>query len=135
MAKLRIFAACVILGFSALAFAHFWRGKTLSPEEVAARWGRAPLNLESFRKGPAAARASMAHSILLMQKQLKGKFVLDLRKEFGEPDGFYFSDVFPAYLIQEGKTRQDETWQIVFLLDRARKLDKIIVHKNCCDPE
>ncbi len=67
------------------------------------------------------------------QKKFHGRFVTDIRNDFGTPDGFYFSDVFPAYLIQRAETRDQEAWQIVFLLDSDRKVKKVILHKNCCD--
>jgi len=101
--------------------------------EVEKRWGHATLNIDKFREGDAAARAAMTFDLLRRQKEFKGKYVVDIRKEFGDPNGFYFTDVFPAYLIQEGRNREEESWQIVFLLDKERKAEKIIVHKNCCD--
>ena len=48
-------------------------------------------------------------------------------------EDFYFSDVFPAYMIQRSQEDRDEAWQIVFLLNNERKVEDIIVHKNCCD--
>lgn len=128
----KIILSLVLISCSVLAVGHFWRGRTMSLKEVGDRWGKADLNIEKFREGDSAARSTMAYSILKKKKEFKGKFVLELRKELGDPNGFYFSDVFPAYFIQEGKTRQDETWQIVFLLDQSRHVEDIIVHKNCC---
>lgn len=121
------------IALTVFAADHFWNGKTMSMEEVGKRWGKAELNIEAFNKGDERIRASMAYSLLAKQAQYKGKFVLDIRKEFGSPDGFYFSDVFPAYLIQRAQSKADEAWQIVFLLDKDRKVKKIIVHKNCCE--
>lgn len=72
----------------------------------------------------------MAYSILRNEKKYIGKSVIDIHKEFGQPDGFYFSDIIPAYLIQIAKTKNEEAWQIVFLLDHNRKVTKVIVHKN-----
>jgi len=91
------------------------------------------LNTNKFKTGDEKVRASMAYSILKNQKALRGKFVVDLRNDFGRPDGFYFSDVFPAYMIQRGHGDQDESWQLVFLPNKERKVEDIIVHKNCCD--
>jgi hypothetical protein len=121
------------LALTAFAADHFWRGKTLSADEVGKRWGKTELNIEKFQKGDEKVRAAMAYSLLKNQGQYKGKFVLDIRKDFGSPDGFYFSDVFPAYLIQRAHSQNEEAWQIVFLLDKDRKVQKVIVHKNCCD--
>lgn len=51
----------------------------------------------------------------------------------GDHDGYYFSDMFPAYMIHRGKTREEKSWQIVFLLDRKQRVSEVVVHKNCCD--
>lgn len=58
---------------------------------------------------------------------------MEIRNLFGTTDGFYFTDVYPTYLIQVGENHSEETWQIVFLLSRDRTVDSIIIHKNCCD--
>jgi hypothetical protein len=118
---------------SAIAFAHFWRGATLSASEVGKRWGQTAIDSAKFKAGDEKIRASMAYSILKNPKLFKGKLVTDIRKELGDPDGFYFTDIFPAYMISRAKTDQEDSWQIVFLLNKDRKVDKVIVHKNCCD--
>ena len=128
-----IFLSLTLAVCSAFAMKHFWRGATLSEAEVAKRWGTSELNTNKFKTGDEKVRASMAYSILKNQKALRGKFVVDLRNDFGRPDGFYFSDVFPAYMIQRGQGDQDESWQLVFLPNKERKVEDIIVHKNCCD--
>lgn len=133
--RIKTFAILIVaLGLTVFAATdHFWGGKTLPLEEIGKRWGKIELDTETFRNGNERMRASMAYSLVKNQKQFKDKFVLDIRKEFGSPDGFYFSDTFPAYLIQTAKSKNEEAWQIVFLLDKDRKVQKIIVHKNCCN--
>ncbi len=126
----------VFLGFSwgLLGTAkHFWRGETLSQSKVEARWGTAEFDSEAFKKAEISDRAKMAANLLRNQKSFVGKKRSEIRKELGSFDGFYFSDMFPTYIIQRGKNHQEETWQIVFLLDRKENVSEIIVHKNCCD--
>lgn len=59
--------------------------------------------------------------------------VLEVRQHLGAPDGLYFSDVFPAYMIHRGRGATEDSWQIVFLLTNDRRVEDIVVHKNCCD--
>ena len=65
----------------------------------------------------------MAYSILT-SKDLIGKSYDDIRNIFGPNDGFFITDTVPAYIIQEGKTHQEDTWQIVFLMDKTSKVKK-----------
>lgn len=119
--------------FSLLADHPIWRGKTLSAEETAKRWGKTELDIERFKNGDEKIRASMAYSLLQNKPKFTEKFVTEIRALFGNPDGFYFKDVFPAYIIQTAKTHEQETWQIVFVLNSQRHVKDIIVHKNCCN--
>lgn len=127
-----IFVVCVILSCVSYVLAkHFWRGEILSANVVANRWGTETLNIDKFRDGDEKVRAKMAYSLLQKQKEFYGVFVTDIRNRFGAPDGFYFSDTFPAYMIQ--RSESEGSWQIVFLLNKERKVTEVIVHKNCCD--
>lgn len=122
-----------VLFATALSAKHFWRGAVLSPSKVSEKWGQTSFGSKSFKEGDEKVRASMAYSILKNKKDFIGKSVADIREQFGTADGFYFADVFPAYMIQRGKSSSEESWQIVFLLDKERRVDDVIVHKNCCD--
>lgn len=111
---------------------HFWGGKTIPTSEVKKKWGDLQFDEESFQKGDASLRAKMAHSLLKNPKKYLGKSGLEIQKHLGPHDGFYYKDVFPAYIIQIGKTKNEESWQIVFELDSKRNVVDIFVHKNCC---
>ena len=78
----------------------FERGETLSSEKVKLRWGTIA-DYKAFKSSDDAAQAKMAYSIMT-DKSLIGK---SIKEVFGKPDGFYFLDRFPAYIIQEGKTK------------------------------
>lgn len=108
------------------------KGETLSPQKTKARWGQQTVDFEKFKTSSIDARAPMAFNIM-NDKKLIGKSVEDIRNLLGSPDGFYFIDSYPAYLIQEGKGPNDETWQLVFLLNAKYQVRQIIVHKNCCE--
>lgn len=121
-----------ILVFISLYAGSFWRGTTLSPKEVKAKWGDLPYNSTQFKEGSALIKSKMAYRILT-DKSLLGKPVKYIRETFGSPDGFYFIDIYPAYIIQEGQKAGEDTWQIVFMLNNQYRVRDIILHKNCCD--
>ncbi len=123
----------VLFSMSTQAALPLWRGTTLPLREIEKRWGKIESTAHQFKTGDPKTRASMAASLLKRQKEFKGKPVQSIRELLGPNDGFYFTDVYPAYFIQVGRNHSEETWQIVFLLDRERHVDEIVVHKNCCD--
>lgn len=122
----------VTLVFISLYAGSFWRGTTLSPKEVKEKWGDLAFNSSQFKAGPALIKSKMAYRILT-DKSLLGKSVQYVRETFGSPDGFYFIDIYPSYIIQEGQNAEEETWQIVFMLNKHFTVREIILHKNCCD--
>ena len=113
----------------------FGVGETMSIQKVCKRWGKTPFDLEKFKSASnnEFIRAQMACSLLKKQKQFRGKDRVEIRSIFGDYDGHYFSDMFPTYMIEIAKKRGEDSWQIVFLIDRKEKISEIIVHKNCCD--
>lgn len=108
------------------------RGTTMSSGDVKSKWGSEKLDFEKFKVGTAEVRAGMAYEIL-NDSSLIGKDVDFIREKLGSPNGYYFIDAYPAYIIQRGKNHSEDTWQIVFTLDRKYKVDDIFVHKNCCE--
>lgn len=101
--------------------------------EVCKRWGDRPLNVEEFRTNGENRylRARMACSLLKNQKQYVGMEVSETREKFGLPDGYYVSEVHPAYLISGAEEGKAGVWQVLFLSTNGR-IDEIVVHRNCC---
>ena len=136
--KKSILGTIAIICFSSCVQAkHFWRGDLMSIKKVCKKWGKAPLDVSKFKfakgnKDEEAIRAKMTCSLLKNQKQYIGKSTLEIRKLFGNYTGHYFSEMYPAYIIETAKTKEENTWQIVFFINRQRKISKIVVHKNCC---
>ncbi len=114
---------------------HFWRGESMSIKEVCEKWGEIPLDLIKFKEADAdvSVRAKMACSLLKNQKKYYGIERHKIKEIFGAYSGHYFKDVIPTYLIEIAKTKDQNTWQLVFLSDSNYKIANIIVHKNCCD--
>lgn len=127
-----IFLSILSLGVWAIG-RPFVHGETMSQDDVCKKWGAEELALDKFRTANAPKRAAMACSILKNKMIYFGKDGLEIRKLFGDFDGYYFSNFYPTYLIQIGKNHSEDTWQLVFLIDRDRKISEIVVHKNCCE--
>ena len=136
-----LIAGIVTFGFISISHPFnkkiLWRGELMSLNKVCKRWGDNPHNLERFKsaKNNLPIRSSMACSIIKNQKKFVGKDIGEVRKLFGTPTGHYFSDMYPAYIIESGKTRDEDTWQLLFFLDRNKNISEIVVHKNCCDDQ
>lgn len=109
----------------------------LSTGEACRRWGERPLDVATFRSAEEdkPTRAAMACSLLRTQDDYVGMHRREILMLFGSPDGYYYTEMQPTYLIEVAKTgtqRTQDTWQIVFLIDRDRKVYEVVVHKNCC---
>lgn len=128
-----LFILSVVLTCGSFSMAkHFWRGQTISGNKIEEKWpDQKKFEAQSFRNGDSKVRSKMTKA-LASSKQFIGKSVSEIRAELGAWDGYYFSDAFPAYIIQDGRAEHTDTWQIVFLLDKNEKVSEIIVHKNCC---
>lgn len=111
---------------------HPWLGKTMSLNNVKKRWGNEKFNENNFKLGSQQLKAKMAYSLIKENKML-GLTTLEIKKKLGDFDGHYFSESYPTYIIEEAKKKNEETWQLVFLIDNNKKVKSIIVHKNCCD--
>ncbi len=110
----------------------FWGGKTMRPNQVKEKWGTEKLDLKKFKSADFSLKSKMAYAIMT-NKDLIGKSYEYIEENFGTHDGFYFIDTYPAYIIQDGKTHAEETWQLVFRMDNHYKVRDIIMHKNCCE--
>lgn len=131
--KLLFLIAATMISVQVIQAKHFWSGTLLKTEEVKKRWGDNSFNEKAFSDGSLTVRASMAFDIIKNKNKFIKTSVLDLRKKLGAPDGHYFSDTIPAYIIYEAKNKNESSWQIVFTIDEQRNITDVFVHKNCCD--
>ena len=124
---------CFLTAFSVSAM---WPWELMDHNEVCQRWGEHPLDIVRFKgaENNEALRAKMACSLLKSENQKKyvGKNTTQIIDIFGFPDGYYMSEAFVAYLIEVAEQRGEDSWQILFLLDRDGNVSEIVVHKNCC---
>lgn len=123
-----------IIGFigTGIAAYAYWQDVTMSAIEVKKKWGNQTIDYKKFKSSSYEEKSKMAYSIMT-DKSLVGKSYEEIREIFGENDGHYFTDTIPAYIIQEGKNHSEDTWQLVFKMDKKYKVRDIIMHKNCCE--
>lgn len=104
----------------------------MSPSDARKRWGHEKFDPEKFKNGDTKVKASMAAS-LIESKSLLNKPLPEVKDILGEYSGHYWNDDIPTYIIEEGWRADKDTWQLVFLPDKDRKVKEIKIHKNCCD--
>ena len=130
-----LFAVAVFPSLSATSnLLRFLSSDYLSVGEVCRRWGERPLDVAAFRSAEdnEPVRGAMACSLLKNQDDHVGMDTQEIEQLFGDPGGYFISEIHPAYLIEIAKTRKDDSWQVVFMTGRDAKVTDIFVHKNCC---
>ena len=136
MKKIRAVAIPAILALI-VGVAGAWyvmRGDFMPVRKVCQRWGEQPLDIEVFRSvgNDEGVRAGMACTLLKTQDDYIGMHRLEILDLFGEASGYYYTEMPPTYLIETARTREQDSWQIVFLINKSREVREIVVHKNCC---
>jgi|GEM_PF-1225935 len=113
------------------------KGEVLSVSQARKKWGEKPFSENAFRKAHDLHEKAQLAVSALRNQVLRGKRFTEVREALGAPDGYYFSDYVPAYIIHEGASTagsKGEVWQLVFILDKERKVEHVTIHKNCCYP-
>jgi hypothetical protein len=131
MSKFLISLIAILL-FSRAFAQHFWRGELMQLPKIEKTWGESKFDEKKFKDGDISVRAKMAYD-LIKSKTYVGKSRLDVVKNLGPSDGYYFSGMIPAYIINDPPKKGDDVWQIVFLIDKNGIVTDVAVHKNCCD--
>jgi hypothetical protein len=96
------------------------------------RWGQKPFSAELFKAGTPKDRASMAYS-LIQGKTFIGKSAKEVKTMLGPTSGYFWSKRIPTYFIEEGWDKNQDSWQLVFLIDEQDRVTEVKIHKNCCD--
>lgn len=99
----------------------------MSVAQVEKRWGTALFDPQKFKTSDISQKAAMAAD-LIKKNPFKNSTPAQVRERLGDWDGFYRFDSFPAYIIHDGL--DTDTWQLVFLLDRHRRVTEIMMHRN-----
>ena len=134
--KFLIVVICAMASILLLVAMPLWslRGEYMDARKVCQRWGDLPLVIEDFRAADEdeRSRAEMACSLLGQQNRFIGMHRLEILELFGDSSGYYITEMTPTYLIETARSRDQDSWQIVFLINKDRLIRRVVVHKNCC---
>ena len=72
-------------------------------------------------------------SDLIEGKSLVGKTSTEVKKLLGPTSGYFWSHRVPTYFIEEGWKSNQDSWQLVFLIDESEHVTEVRIHKNCCE--
>ncbi len=132
-----IFFGTVIL--SGVLFAtdnRYIRSEFLSSKRASEKWGNVSFDVKKWKAGDEKIRAAMAAN-LIEGKKIIGKSIALAQDELGHPDGYFFSELIPAYRIENRKAgERKDSWQVVLIAGKNGKtVEEIKIHKSCCYSE
>lgn len=101
-----------------------------------AKWGYQKLDKNKFKNSGYegdSIKAKMAAYII--EKQIyKGSEIALVYKELGTANGYFISDLSPAYVLQRPTEEKNEGWQLVFIpTEDNKKVKNVRVIKTCCE--
>ena len=110
----------------------FYQAEFMSAQQAQKKWGSAIFDPIAFKAESYKNKPTMA--VGLIKKPIYvGKDMLEVKKELGDPTGYFFSDTIYAYLITDPSDKKSGVWQIVFIPDEdLKKVKEIKIHKKCC---
>lgn len=116
--------------------AHFWGGDTLNVKEIESVWPtQTNFKYDKFKSATTAERATMISSLIKQKNLWSGKSIDEIRKDLGDWNGFYFQDHIPAYRIGSREKQNGNSYQIVFIPNKNKRVEAVIIHKLCCYTE
>lgn len=118
--------------FVTLAFAYNrLNEKYLSPKEAEKKWGILNFDAKLFTTLSEEKKGAMSAHLIKSKKYVNSK-ILEVRKELGEPDSYYFSDTILSYEITPPEANKEQ-WQLVFIPDdNLERVKEVRIHKKCC---
>jgi hypothetical protein len=101
-----------------------------------AKWGYQKLDKNKFKESGFdgdSVKAKMATYII--EKQIfKGSEITLVYKELGPANGYFISDLSPAYVLQRPTDNKNEGWQLIFVpTEDGKKVKEVRIVKTCCD--
>ena len=139
--KMRWVVSCALILLTGVTA---WAYDSLSPFEskqewmdlkaAEKKWGNEEFSAQKFKTASLDERAKMAVG-LIKSKTFLGKSPEAVKAELGPYTGYFFSDRIPAYLLNEGWKKNENTWSLVFLSTVTGKIKDVRIHKNCCSNE
>lgn len=127
-----ITAFIALIAATYFCWAEYYAADFMDFAKAEKKWGVKTLDQNSFRTGNPIKRAPMAVDIVKRQLYV-GKDKLQVRKELGDPDSYFFSDTIYAYKIMDLPGVNKENWHLVFIPDdKLEKVKEVKIHKKCC---
>lgn len=125
-------AFIVVIATTYFCWAKYYAADFMDITMAEKKWGMKTLEQELFRTGDPTKRASMAVDIVKRQLYV-GQDMLQVRKELGDPDSYFFSDTIYAYKIMPFPGENKGIWHLVFIPDdKLEKVKEVKIHKKCC---
>ncbi len=113
-------------------WAQYYAADFINASKAEKKWGVKKLDKILFRTIDSSQRASMAVDIIKRQLYV-GEDMLQVRKELGTPDSYFFSDTIYVYKIMAFPGKNKENWHLVFIPDeKLEKVKEVKIHKKCC---
>jgi len=114
-----------------LAGTTYFGSEFLTFEQAQKKWGRSKFNAEQFKSLAEKEKGAMATDAL-HEGAFVGRDMLEVRKEMGSPDSYFFSDTLFAYAISASAAGK-ESWHLLFIPDqKLEKVKEVRIHKKCC---
>lgn len=105
--------------------------KFLSLKQSEKKWGSLSFDAKKFTALTEKEKGAMAVD-LIKSKKYVNSYILDVRKEMGDPDSYFFSDTILAYEITPPEENKEQ-WQIIFIPDdNLARVKEVKIHKKCC---
>ena len=102
-------------------------GTTMPTSQAKLKWGEKRFNDKQFKFGNPETRSSMVYAIIEKKHDYIGKTPEQIRSIFGETDGYFVNEAFPAYILSIHKKKGDKIWQLVFEIGKNKKVSDIII--------
>lgn len=105
--------------------------KFLSLKQSEKKWGSLIFDAKKFTTLTEKEKGAMAVDLIKNKKYINS-YILDVRKEMGDPDSYFFSDTILAYEITPPEENKEQ-WQIIFIPDdNLSRVKEVKIHKKCC---
>lgn len=129
----KIFASVfAIIFFVTLTYAYNkLNEKYLTLKQSEKKWGSLSFDAKKFMTLNEKEKGAMAVDLIKSKKYINSP-ILDVRKEIGDPDSYFFSDTILAYEITPPEENKEQ-WQIIFIPDdNLARVKEVKIHKKCC---
>lgn len=113
------------------SFEEFYRSqKFFSLDEAEKRYGKEKFDSSRFQSGNWKVRSKMAVN-MIESKVLIGKTDAEVRAMLGPPDGFFWVENIPGYIIEDGRETKKVHAQIVIFSSGEhgkKRADRVVIN-------